>query len=593
MRQLLFAQLLISLLSTVARAQNDPQLPRYLSPQEQWELQFSSDKPAPTGAVIGTPPVQPVRAMAEWEELQALVITWRGFSDILAEIVRAARQECRVIILCNDQNTINSAKNYLISAAVDISSNVEFLLAANNSIWVRDYGPNCVYANDVDSLYIIDWIYNRPSRPQDNTTPEKIGNFLNLPVYGTSIAPYEMVHTGGNFMSDGFHTGFSSRLILDENKPNNPYGTTGQTEVQIDSIMHGFMGINRYIKMQPLPYDVIHHIDMHMKLLDEETLLVGQYAQNVADGQQIEANIQYVLNNYKTCFGTPYKVIRIPMPPENGLYPNNGGDYRTYANAVFVNKTVILPFYEEKFDTTAQRIWQSALPGYKIVGINCNSIIPSLGAIHCITKEIGVNDPLFILHKKLECADNTLSPDGYPVFATLQHRSGISSAQVFYTTDLNKPWKMLDMQQVTGDTAHVWNAYIPKQAEGATVYYYIQATTQNGKVSRRPLPAPAGWWKFCVTESTAVQESNGSAIQEIYPNPASAITCVPVQCARATKGRLLLLNAAGTQQAVLFEGSFPAGDSNQFFDAARFVPGIYFLQLQTEWGTSVKKVLVH
>lgn len=36
------------------------------------------------------------------------------------------------------------------------------------------------------------------------------------------------------------------------------------------------MGIERYIKMQTLPYDGIHHIDMHMKLLDEETLLVGQ-----------------------------------------------------------------------------------------------------------------------------------------------------------------------------------------------------------------------------------------------------------------------------------------------------------------------------
>ena len=37
------------------------------------------------------------------------------------------------------------------------------------------------------------------------------------------------------------------------------------------------MGINRYITMPTLPYDGIHHIDMHMKLLDEETLLVGEY----------------------------------------------------------------------------------------------------------------------------------------------------------------------------------------------------------------------------------------------------------------------------------------------------------------------------
>lgn len=55
--------------------------------------------------------------------------------------------------------------------------------------------------------------------------------------------------------------------------------------------MKKFMGIERYAKMEKLPYDGIHHIDMHMKLLDEETLLVGEYPAGIANGPQIEANI--------------------------------------------------------------------------------------------------------------------------------------------------------------------------------------------------------------------------------------------------------------------------------------------------------------
>ena len=110
---------------------------------------------------------------------------------------------------------------------------------------------------------------------------------------------------------------FSSNLILNEN--------SGKTEAQIDTIMRKYMGIKRYIKMTTLPYDQIHHIDMHIKLLDEETLLVGQYPAGVADGPQIETNLQYILNNFQTCYGRPYKVIRIPMPPNaNGQYPDNG-----------------------------------------------------------------------------------------------------------------------------------------------------------------------------------------------------------------------------------------------------------------------------
>ena len=66
--------------------------------------------------------------------------------------------------------------------------------------------------------------------------------------------------------------------------------------------------------MEELPFDAIHHIDMHMKLLNEETLLVAEYP-GISDGPQIEENLQYILDNFTTKYGTPFKVIRIPSPP--------------------------------------------------------------------------------------------------------------------------------------------------------------------------------------------------------------------------------------------------------------------------------------
>ena len=61
-----------------------------------------------------------------------------------------------------------------------------------------------------------------------------------------------------------------------------------------------------------LTFDAIHHIDMHMKLLNEETLLVGEFPLNVSDGPQIEMNIQYIQDNFTSVYGTPYKIVRIP-----------------------------------------------------------------------------------------------------------------------------------------------------------------------------------------------------------------------------------------------------------------------------------------
>lgn len=575
-------------------AQTDPDLPRHLTAGELQILLSNKYLPGTPDGISAPPPV-PVRAMGEWEELQALLITWQAGSnarrDILTEIVRAAQKECRVVICCATQTILNSARNYLIGKGVDVDHNVEFLLVPNDTIWIRDYGPNCVYANGVDSLYFIDWRYNRP-RPQDDTLSNRAAQYLGVPLYTTFAAPDDLVNTGGNFMADGLGTGFSSRLVLDENKPGNKYGVTAKTEAQIDQIMYDYMGIQRYIKMDTLLYDAIHHIDMHMKLLDEETLLVGQYPAGTADGPQIEANLQYVLSNFRSPFGTPYKVVRIPMPPHNGKYPDTGGNYRTYANAVFVNKTVIVPFYEEQFDTTARRIWETALPGYNIVGIDCNNIIPANGAIHCITKEVGVPDPMHIVHQQLPCMENT-DYTAYSVWASLSHRSGLASAKIYYTTDPNGPWESVDLPiYLPDDTIWTHRGFIPKQPAGTTVYYYIEGVANSGKTVVRPLAAPQGYWKFCVTETVSAPVPATAELARIYPNPASAITVVPVRTTATTRGSLRLYNALGQLVQILFEGDFPSGDSTHFLDAARFPSGTYFVELRTAHTTTTQKLLI-
>jgi pyridoxal phosphate enzyme (YggS family) len=355
-----------------------------------------------------------------------------------------AQEECLVYIICSDSNSV---KTYLTGNSVPLH-NIKFLITSFNSIWCRDYGPWTVYSGQVDTARIVDWIYNRPARPADNNTPVFIANYMGVPIHQTLVAPNDLVNTGGNFMVDGHGTGFASKLILTENQAGNPYGVSAKTEAQINNIMNSYMGISRYIKMDLLPYDVIHHIDMHIKLLDEETLLVSQYPPGIADGPQIEANLQYVLNNFQTCFGKPYKVVRILAPPHNGNYPPVG-NYRTYTNSVIVNKTVIVPTYEFQYDTTALRIYRESMPGYNIVGINCNAIIPSLGAIHCITKEIGVSEPVFISHSAIRNTSNTTQP--YEVKAYLKSKSGIASARMYWSTDTSNGFTQVNMTNI-GDT---------------------------------------------------------------------------------------------------------------------------------------------
>lgn len=575
-------------LSAQQISDRDEVLPRSLTPAEsrimgEYYANYSFGEKG-----ISVPPGGNIRCAAEWEEIQTLVITWTNqYNTIQSQIVDAAQDECRVLITCTDSNSV---KNTLTNNGVP-DVNLEFMEVPYNSIWIRDYGPNTMYRNDVDSLFLVDWIYNRP-RPSDDVMPEQHALWHNVPLYETTQAPSDLVNTGGNWMSDGLGTAFASELILDENDAGNPYQVTVKDETDINNIMSDFMGIDRYIKMTVLPYDDIHHIDMHMKLLDEETLLVSEYPAGVADGPQIEANLQYVLSNFNSVFGTPYKVVRIPAPPStSGSYPNTGGYYRTYANQVFVNKTVLVPFYRQEYDTIAQRILEEAMPGYNIIGIDVDNsgqnLISLSGAIHCITHSVGVYDPMLIVHQALSDTYDDTNP--YLVSAEIQHRSGISGATLYWSTSAGGPYTSVNMASGGGN---LWNANIPAQAVGTKVYYYIEGTSNSGKVQVRPITAPSGYWEFEVLGGLSLDELSTANLMNVYPNPASAITCVPLELNAEMEGTLVLQDIAGKTVKVLHEGTFPAGASNYFFFANEYAAGSYLVVFEAGGQRRVQKVMV-
>ncbi len=458
------------------------------------------------------PPSVPVRAAAEWEEIEYLVITWQAnYDGILTQIVAAGVQECKVVITTQNQNAV---ANTLTNAGIDLT-NVIFMDRDWDSIWIRDYAGNTIYENEVGDRALTDWIYNRP-RPNDDTVPFGHAILFDIPLYVTDTAPNDLVNTGGNYMSDGLGNAFASELILEENEPGNPYNVSAKTEAQIDQIMENYMGIQNYIKMQALPYDVINHIDMHMKLIDEQTLLVSRYPQGVADGPQIEANIQEVLDNEVSAFGTPYKVNWIDAPPStSGNYPDSGGYYRTYTNAVFVNKTILVPTYRPSVDNPALAQWRDLMPGYNVVGIDVDNqgenLISSLGAIHCITHSIGVEDPLWIVHQAIPTAPENTS---LAIEASIKHNSGIANASVFYREVGATTYQQAAMSLTSNN---IWSSNITVQT--TNIEYYIWAQATSGKTLTRPIVAPDGFWTIQVGE-LGTQDFEVKNITGPFPNPA-------------------------------------------------------------------------
>ncbi len=547
---LVFSLLLFPL---VLAAQNPSSngLPHTLTPEER-ELMPDYLQVFNMGSRAGilTPPNSPVRTPAEWEEAAAICITWTSYTEILREIVRHAREEVKVYIVCSD---VTSVQNYLTAGGVDLS-NVFYFVENYNSIWIRDYGQWCVYTNDVDSLMMVDWIYNRP-RPADDVIPEVIAAFDEVPFYETTTAPYDLVATGGNFMTDGLGMGFSSELILQENP--------SHSKADIDDILGQFMGIDNYVMMPVLPYDLIHHIDMHMKLLDEETILMGEYPTGVSDGPQIESNLDYVLANFESSFGNPFKVVRMTMPPDGSdRYPSGGGDYRTFTNAIFINKTLLVPIYEEEYDTVALRIYEEQLPGYNVVGIDCNDIIPASGALHCITKLVMTDDPLLIAHPRLRDLYTEASQE---VVAKVQHRSGIANAIAWYRTSAAGSFTPLPMS-LTDPVNDTWTVTIPLQTYGTKVEYYIEANANSGKQQFRPITVPDGYYSYrVITVNTPPTANFAAPVTTICPNELVSFTD--------------LSEAGISQWDWTFTGGIPANSTAQNPSVEYVVAGTYSVTL--------------
>jgi len=577
--------------ANASNAQTQRTWPHAITEQERDYVERIGFEPSVARGIETPPPYDNIRTAAEWEEVEALTISWTSFPCIQKQIVEAAKEECTVIIFADDMEEVTDYLTGNQCGGALTLENIQIVPTVYNSIWIRDYGANTVYGTWNDDRVLVDWLYNRP-RPDDDAIPDVLASTLGLELYSTTGAPNDLMNTGGNWMSDGFGTAFASELIIDENDGGSTWWTDypDHSEEEINQIISDFHGVDTYITMPNLPFDGIHHIDMHMKLLDESTLLMAEYPEGIADGPQINANLEYVLSNFTTRWGTPFDVVRIPSPPEQGFgggYPDENGWYLTYTNSVFVNNTILLPTYYTEYDTTALRIYEETLPGYNVVGIDCDNngeaIISLSGAIHCITHTVGIEDPLMISHLPLPDTDDTVND--YAVEAYISHRSQIESAIMHWRTSPASEWNAVPMALIDGETEN-WIASIPAQPLETTVYYYVEANANSGKTGTRPMPAPDGWWSFNINDASLGMSdfAQDSPLLQAFPNPAAAITCIPLHLRQAAEGRLYLSNTLGQQIQMIHSGDFRMGEQKHFFNAQGMAAGAYLLTLDLDSG---------
>lgn len=535
-------------------------LPRAPLPAERARMPAYLAETSQRLARADAPPVPPVRNCAEWEPATGVLIRYplglpyallRALADdVLLHVVVSASYE-------------SLARTNLAANGIDLAR-VQFLVKPNDSIWTRDYGPWFVFAGG-GQCTVIDHVYNRP-RDNDDLIPVHFADQQALP-----LARHDMVHTGGNYMTDGSHFSASTDLVYQEAATYNEL-----SPAEVDALMHAYYGVTDYQVVPDIESGGIHHIDTWAKFLDEETVLVKE----VWPGHHTHAALEQratLIGSLTASTGRPYLVRRVYCPDIGGGRP------AAYTNSLILNGRIHVPLFGlAAADTQALAAYRAAAPGYDVRGHYHSGWLTD-DALHC--RVMGVTDRGMLRLAHVPLRGQHVGP--VTVGAHIRAHSGaaITRAELVYRHD-GGDWQAVPLAPCAPDS---FAAVIPTPTADALAEYQLLAADASGRAAGIPRVAPLASCAFWhVRAPTAVADhapAPPAALAPNRPNPFNPATVFSFALREAAPVELAVLDLRGRRVRVLVDDVCAAGQHELVWDgcdeAGRALPsGVYRLHLR-------------
>ncbi|MDO9511482.1 MAG: agmatine deiminase family protein [Bacteroidales bacterium] len=445
---------------------------------------------------------------SEFEKQKGIVLTWDYTpqrDSVISNMAGAVQNFAEVYIIYNPLTQIcdtSCIRTYLLSRGVGYS-NISFIPAFSESLWIRHYGPLSGYRSNGDQMqhFFLDAQFSQYNRPNDDSIPLQLAHYWNIPVN-----PLALELEGSNIMLDGTGNGFGSKKIWQQNPT--------LSNSLIGSLLKNNLGLTEFYFIDILENSgggIWMHVDMFMKIIDNQTILVSKIPEYLPDYYLLES-IAYQLSQLQNQLGTNYQVIRIPAPPnENGLYATSLNDeMRTYTNSVIINGTVLVPSYNPAFDSMARRIYQENMPGYEVQMIDARTLTPSYGALHSISREITRDNFLRIKHKKI-AGGQDYKPSIY-IQCVVQGNIIADSQFVYYKKNNEADFSRIPMFSACPYTIGQINDLQPND----TVWYYISVKSETEEICEPSIGKP-GSHKFWFQQNVLVDDFQNEPEFEIFP----------------------------------------------------------------------------
>lgn len=516
---------------------------------------------------------------AEFEKNEGVMLVWDyspSRDSITANITRVAQKAGKVWIIYYPGTApadTTQIRAYLYSKGVSPDS-LYFVPAWTETLWIRDFGPMFAYGSYGGGLdrFIYDAGYSAYSRPKDDSIPRQISRIWSIP-----YAQLGLEIEGGNIIFDGLMRGFGSKRIWQQNP--------GLTPEELRNLLIEKFNLSDFIFLDNLNFSgggIWKHVDMYMKLIDYETILVSSYPEHLPDYPVIESIVTLLesTNNY---FGKPYKVIRLPAPPKaDGTWATTQNDeMRTYTNSLIINNTVIVPSYNlPEWDQHARAIYTEAMPGYTVEMVDSRMLTILGGAIHCITREVPAKHFSRIIHEKITGSIDY--QENIMVHCQAVSDTLVASMWLYYRSKATEEFLKTPVQLTCPTHYGTITGIHPVD----TVQYYLKLITLNDSITY-PASAPEGYFSFWFNPvgQNELNQSLNDLI--VVPNPSKGIFSIKGTLKKEAKVLLEVFDLKG----IVVYSKESEGLAEEYLTNLK--PGIYFIIISSEGSYRQIRLIVN
>jgi len=305
------------------------------------------------------------------------------WGDLTADVQKAIGALARTIARFEPVTVLYRATELESAKFNCAASNVSFIEAELDDIWMRDIGPNFV-VNAQGELGAVDFNFNGWGGKQQHEKDSGVARLVSDALATTYIRS-RLHGEGGGIEVDGYGT-----AILTESCWINDNRNPSWSKQDVEAELRSMLGLRKIIWLPGIKgRDITDaHVDFYARFTRRGEVVANLEMNPASFDYDVTREHLEILKQATDADGNRLRIHTLapPLKPRRNKFSESPDFAPGYINYLPVNDGVIAPeFGDAEADARCRELLAALYPGREIVQLNTDAIAAGGGGIHCVT----------------------------------------------------------------------------------------------------------------------------------------------------------------------------------------------------------------